>query len=588
MNSALSNVLRPGRSGRREVHKDLVWLLGLAFLLIATGIGLRDPWPADEPRFALIARDMVATGEWLLPRVGGDLYADKPPLFFWIVGLLYSVTGSLGVAVLLPGLLASVGVLLLTYDLARRWWNREVAFAAGLGLLATVQFVWQARQGQIDATLCFFTTLGFYGLMRHLLQGPEWRWYVIGWLAAGLGVLTKGVGFLPLLVFLPYAAARARGWVSSPDRQVESLHDARAWLGPLAMLLPLGLWLIALSSAAQGSPEIAAYRDELLFGQTITRYIDAWHHRRSFGYFALQVIPFLWLPLIALTPWLWKRWRESWRRRDLRVLLPLAWVALVVLFFSLSSGKRGVYVLPAAPAFVLACAPFLRELSESRGPRQACFAIACSIAVATCAAAIYAFIASMHRQALSDQYGLDVTGPLLAIGAGAGLACAIARPRNGFAAYGGALLAVLLVVSYWVNPAMNESRSGAAFMRRLESLVPATVELGAVAYKEQYLLHASRPVVNFGHRRWRDFDGEVQDAAAWLAAAPGRVLLVDEHARARCFAESPAIEAGLANRQRWRLVSAPANHDCVARGHPSAAQRYAPPVSRNRRRASDK
>ena len=60
---------------------DLLWLLGLSLLLIVTGLGLRDPWPADEPRFALV-RDMVATGEWLLPRVGGDVYADKPPLFF--------------------------------------------------------------------------------------------------------------------------------------------------------------------------------------------------------------------------------------------------------------------------------------------------------------------------------------------------------------------------------------------------------------------------------------------------------------------------------------------------------------------------
>ncbi|HEX4970415.1 MAG TPA: hypothetical protein VFV69_05120, partial [Steroidobacteraceae bacterium] len=69
----------------RSPWTDLLWLFGLALLLIATGIGLRDPWPPDEPRFALVARDMVATGDWLLPRVGGQPYADKPPLFFWLV-----------------------------------------------------------------------------------------------------------------------------------------------------------------------------------------------------------------------------------------------------------------------------------------------------------------------------------------------------------------------------------------------------------------------------------------------------------------------------------------------------------------------
>src|ERR1044071_9156121 len=86
------------------VLTDILWLLALALLLIATGIGLRDPWPADEPRFALVARDMVATGEWLIPRVGGELYSDKPPLFFWLIALGLQTSGSLRLAFLLPSL----------------------------------------------------------------------------------------------------------------------------------------------------------------------------------------------------------------------------------------------------------------------------------------------------------------------------------------------------------------------------------------------------------------------------------------------------------------------------------------------------
>src|SRR5262249_21706008 len=67
--------------------RDRFWL-GLALLvIIGTGLGVRDLWPADEPRFAAIARDMVSSGEWLFPRVGGDLYQDKPPLFFWMLAV---------------------------------------------------------------------------------------------------------------------------------------------------------------------------------------------------------------------------------------------------------------------------------------------------------------------------------------------------------------------------------------------------------------------------------------------------------------------------------------------------------------------
>src|SRR3954470_17222968 len=54
--------------------RDLFWLALALLVIIGTGVGIRDPWPADEPRFAAIARDMVATGEWLFPRLGGDLY----------------------------------------------------------------------------------------------------------------------------------------------------------------------------------------------------------------------------------------------------------------------------------------------------------------------------------------------------------------------------------------------------------------------------------------------------------------------------------------------------------------------------------
>src|SRR3546814_8561366 len=67
-------------------------------------------------------------------------------------------------------------------------------------------------RAQIDPTVVFFITLGFYGLGRHLLLGPHWRWFWAGCFAAGLGVITKGVGFLALLALLPYAWMRWRDW----------------------------------------------------------------------------------------------------------------------------------------------------------------------------------------------------------------------------------------------------------------------------------------------------------------------------------------------------------------------------------------
>lgn len=195
-------------AARRETW--LFW--GLALLILGAGLGLRDPWPADEPRFALAARQMVESGQWLFPHRGAELYSDKPPLFMWLQAALLWLTGNLRVAFLLPSLLAALGTLWCVLDLGRRLWTRRVGLYAGWLVLLTLQFTWQAKKAQIDPLLVFWITLANYGLLRHLLRGPDWRWWTLGWAAAGLGTITKGVGVLALLLLLPAAVAALRGW----------------------------------------------------------------------------------------------------------------------------------------------------------------------------------------------------------------------------------------------------------------------------------------------------------------------------------------------------------------------------------------
>ncbi len=556
------------------VLSDVLWLLALTLPLIATGIGLRDPWPADEPRFALIARDMIASGEWLLPRVGGQPYADKPPLFFWLIALCLQATHSLRIAFLLPSFFAAFGCAVLVYDLARRLWNREAGCAAALALLFTVQFVWQARQAQIDATLCFWTTLSLYGLLRHLLLGPEWRWYTIGWAAAGLGVITKGVGFLPLLVLIPFALLRDPRW--QPRIAPAQSLSARWLLGPLAFIAAVSIWLVPMLLAARGDPTLAAYRDEILFNQTIKRYGSAWHHRQPFWYFLVEVIPVLWLPLTLLVPWLVGHWRAALRSFDLRVALLAAWIVLVVLFFSFSTGKRGVYVLPAVPAFALLCAPYLAQIAAQRSAQRAMFALAASVIALCVGAWIYLSVFPDQHAFIVAAYDLDPAGPLALIAIAGAMVCLIARPRRGFQAYAGALTASALIVSFWVNPQMNEARSGAAFIARLEQTADPHQELGLVAFKEQYVLNARREIVHFGHARWREAEQEMADAALWLSRKPGRQLVINGEVRAKCFSHAPVQSLGAANRTEWYLVREGADRSCTARGKPGAAHYYLP------------
>jgi 4-amino-4-deoxy-L-arabinose transferase-like glycosyltransferase len=544
---------------------DLLWLALAFVLIIGTGLGIRDPWPADEPRFAAVARDMVLTGEWLFPRVGGDLYQDKPPFFFWLVALCYSLTGSLKIAFLIPSLLAAAGVCFLVYDFGRRLVGREAGLAAAILVVCTLQFVQTMRGAQIDPTLCFLTTFSLYCLFRHLLLGTGWRWYAAGGFAAGIGVITKGVGFLPILVLLPYFLLRGFRW-QGLARVDAGKGGWRWWLAPVAMLAGICVWFVPMlvAVAMSGAPEYVAYRDEILLKQTVGRYAAAWHHVKGWYYFVVEVIPALWLPWSLLLFWLVPRFRRAWRERDARVWLPLGWLLLVLVFFSASPGKRGVYVLPLVPALAFASLTLLDEVLAKRGVRIASIALAALFWFAGLAAL---FVATSRPIPF-------VTVPMLAAFVIlAAIFIGIALWRAPIAAFPAALAALAIWFSYGLAPAMNGERSGRDFMRTVLAQVEPRDELAFVAYKEQFLLYLDRPIVNFGHRRSFEGPAESFDAAAWLAAAPNRVLLVPEDGINPCFTTNASV-AGEASGKKWFLVRAPAAPDCVKKGNATRAITY--------------
>src|SRR3546814_8911836 len=117
----------------------------------------------------------------------------------WLQASAYQVVRDWEVAFLLPSLLAALGTLWLSWDLARRLWNRRIANYAAFALLATLQFCLQAQRGQIDMVLVFWTTLSLWGLSRHLLCRPNRHALLVDGVAAGIVPVTQCVGFLPLL-----------------------------------------------------------------------------------------------------------------------------------------------------------------------------------------------------------------------------------------------------------------------------------------------------------------------------------------------------------------------------------------------------
>ncbi len=526
---------------------SLGWLLLIALVVLGAGLGLRDPWPADEPRFALIAREMVESGQWLFPMRGGELYPDKPPLFMWGIAIGYVLTGSIKVAFLLPSLLSGLLTILLVWDLGRRLWNPAVGFMAGLLLLFTVQFTLQAKTAQIDALATAFITLGLYGFLRFLLCEGGWRWYWLGWFAAGLGVITKGVGVLALLVLLPAL------WTHRAQIRAAPLSAwLKALLGPLAMALAMSLWLVPMLEAVtrSGDPLLLAYRDNILLRQTVTRYTSAWHHVKPFWYYFTSVIPPFWLPLSLLLPWLVVAWRRAIRAQDRRILLLLGYLVLVVLFFSCSPGKRGVYITPGTPALALLTAPFIGTLQVRVWPGRLLAGLGWLLGgVGLVGALVLAF--SDRVASRLGELGPDPWLPLLVLGGSLLLINAWLR-RAPLTAILCSLAVGWLIYSCWISVRLNEVRTPQGVMALAAQRVPAGDELLLAGFKEQHLLFSLQPVKHYPYLMG---DGEqAREAAAWIEAAPGRWVLGSADLMVRCF--DPAKMENLGNRHRtdWLLA----------------------------------
>lgn len=328
-----------------------------ATAVLLPGIGSRDLWNPDEPRYAEVAREMLepplALEHFLVPRLNGETYTHKPPLHFWNIALFGVLRGGVDeVAARLPSLFAGVGAVLVVFALAARLFDRATAWLAAPIFLTSALVMWSGRVGQIDMTLTLLELLAIlswaharFGSSGGAARSGGWA-YLPFFACTGLATLAKGpvglvVPLLAVILFLAFERDRAG---------IAELRLGRglllwavivlAWFGP-------AVWLAGRS-----------YFDALVLDQTLSRYAGATYHPKPWHYY-FQTLPGTFAPWTLLAPVaIYAAFRHSRGeprgRQAQAVRFLLIWVAGTFVFFSLSGGKRTVYLLAlSAPLAML-------------------------------------------------------------------------------------------------------------------------------------------------------------------------------------------------------------------------------------------
>ncbi len=323
-------------------------LLILCFALFFVNLGQWDLWNPDEPRYAQVAREMVSRGDWILMHFNGEVYGDKPPLFFWLIAFsTYLWGGFSSFAVRFPSAFFGTLTVLLTYLIGKHLYSSRTGFIAGLILLTSLEFAYLATRANIDATLTFFTTASFFCFIKWYGfhengRGGEARFrrlIIYGfYISLALATLAKGpVGFiLPLLICVGYLVIQ-RDW--------EGIKKMRLIQGMALFIIIVLTWYVP--ALLKGGK---AYFDETIMLHTVDRFAKGSSHIRPFYYY-LYNFPADFLPWIFFLPAAialgFSRGRAGIKREFLFLFV---WFAAMIIFFSFSKGKRGLYLLPLFPA----------------------------------------------------------------------------------------------------------------------------------------------------------------------------------------------------------------------------------------------
>lgn len=310
------------------MHKltPIFFVVALLFFLVG------NPWlPITDPvesNYALTAKEMVLSGDWLSPQIYGHYWFDKPIMVYWLLALSYKLFGFTDWAARMPsGVLGALSVAML-YQMLRTGTNRRIFAMAAATIMGTSLLFWPLAHGIVTDMILLFTTVGTFAYAyRSLVEGSIVA-IVLAYVFAGLGVLTKGpvALVLPGLLLLCFALYN-RSWTM--------LKRLFAWQGLLAFLLVVGPWY-GYMYMVHGMDFVNGF----LGLNNVTRATQSEHPENNRWWYYIV------LSLGAMMPWtglflygLYKGFRE----RTQGYMYCFIWGVGTILFYSLMATKYPTY-----------------------------------------------------------------------------------------------------------------------------------------------------------------------------------------------------------------------------------------------------
>lgn len=324
------------------------WWLAFFILLVQVpvwfSLGDHPIHGRSEGRYAVVARNMVDHGNWLVPELDGHPHLTKPPLAYWLMAASMRALGTNEFAARLPSAAAGSLTLLLVMGVGWRERGRMVGLAAASVLCMFPLFFAVSRLALTDSLLSFaWTGVLVCGYLTVVARTPARRgWSVAAlWALVAIGWMIKGpLALLPVAVLIVWLALA---------KNTQGLRRLRLPVGLLITLVPVAVWARAILEI---HPDAAA----MWFDQSFGRVVNGSDHPKPFWYF-LPIFLAGMFPATAmmLLPGINHRWGSVWQtlRRGNGTSLWIVAIVLPLLVFSISSGKLATYILPVCPPMAL-------------------------------------------------------------------------------------------------------------------------------------------------------------------------------------------------------------------------------------------